>query len=108
MQNEIAMVVGAVTRTVTESQRDGQTVRSVVAERSYDTSIDDLWHTITSAERIRRWFLPISGELKRGGRYQFQGNAGGTITVCDPPHRLEATWEFGPQVTWVRVTLAAE
>ena len=25
-----------------------------------------------------RWFLPISGELRLGGRYQLTGNAGGT------------------------------
>ena len=57
----------------------------VVASRSYDTDIDDLWEAITNAERIPRWFLPITGELRLGGRYQLQGNAGGTITACEPP-----------------------
>jgi len=27
-----------------------------------------------------RWFLPIEGDLKLGGKYQLKGNAGGTIT----------------------------
>ena len=70
----------------------------VIATRNYDTDIDDLWDALTSAERIPRWFLPISGELKPGGRYQFQGNAGGKITRCEPPRLLSVTWEYGAEV----------
>ena len=29
--------------------------------------------------RIPRWFLPITGELRLGGRYQLEGNAGGVV-----------------------------
>ena len=54
----------------------------------YDTTLDDLWDACTNAERIPRWFLPVSGELRDGGRYQLEGNAGGTIERCDPPTRL--------------------
>lgn len=60
---------------------------------------------LTSPERLPRWFLPVSGELRLGGRYQFEGNAGGTITACEPERRIEATWEFGGEVSWVFVTL---
>ena len=31
---------------------------------------------------------PISGDLRLGGRYQLQGNAGGEILVCEPPQHL--------------------
>ena len=34
---------------------------------------------LTDPERIGRWFLPISGDFRLGGRYQFEGNAGGKI-----------------------------
>ena len=30
-------------------------------------------------ERIPRWFLPVSGDLRLGGRYQLEGNAGGEV-----------------------------
>jgi uncharacterized protein YndB with AHSA1/START domain len=104
---DIAGHVGAVTRAVRRGERDGQPTQTVVAERTYDTSIDDLWDAITSAERIPRWFLPISGDLRLGGRYQLEGNAGGEITTCEPPRRLAVTWEYGGNVTWVDVQLSA-
>jgi uncharacterized protein YndB with AHSA1/START domain len=56
-------------------------------------------------ERIPRWFLPVSGELRAGGRYQLEGNAGGTIERCDPPTGFSATWEFGGSVSWIEVRL---
>jgi uncharacterized protein YndB with AHSA1/START domain len=80
----------------------------VIATRRYDTDRDDLWDALTSAERIPRWFLPISGDLRLGGRYQFAGNAGGEITRCEPPRLLSVTWEYGGGVSWLTVTLAED
>jgi uncharacterized protein YndB with AHSA1/START domain len=73
----------------------------------YDTDIDDLWDVVTSPDRISRWFLPVTGELREGGHYQLQGNAGGTITECDEPNSYAATWEFGGMVSWIEVHLTA-
>ncbi len=106
-QIDIAGHVGAITRAVRRGERDGHPTHTVVAERTYDTSIDDLWDAITSAERIPRWLMPVSGELRLGGRYQFEGNAGGEITACEPPRRLAITWEYGGDVSWVDVQLSA-
>lgn len=55
-----------------------------------------------------RWFLPVSGELRPGGRYQLEGNAGGTVERCDPPKGFAATWEYGGEVSWIEVRLAPE
>lgn len=104
---DVARAVGAVTREVKQAEREGRPARVVVASRVYDTDVDDAWDALTSAERIPRWFLPIEGELRLGGRYQFKGNAGGTITACEPPRRLAATWEYGGEVSWVEVRLEA-
>ncbi len=82
--------------------------RTVTISRSYDATIEELWDACTSAERIGRWFLPVTGELRLGGRYQLQGNAGGTIKECDPPRRFAATWEYGEQVSSVELRLAPE
>lgn len=96
----------AVTRAISTVEKDGRPARMLVATRSYNTSIDDLWEALTSAERIPRWFLPISGELRLGGRYQLKGNAGGQISRCEPPHQFELTWEMMGQVSWVTVQLS--
>jgi hypothetical protein len=60
-----------------------------------------------AAARIPRWFLPVSGELRPGGRYQLEGNAGGTIERCDPPSSFTATWEYGGHVSWIELRLTA-
>ncbi len=108
MTLDIARTIGLVTRRVATRDHEGRPARVLHAGRSYDTGIDDLWDALTSAERIPRWFLPISGELKLGGRFQFQGNAGGSITTCEPPRHLAVTWEYGGQVSWVDVTLTPD
>jgi uncharacterized protein YndB with AHSA1/START domain len=69
--------------------------RTVRLQREYDAPIEDVWDAITNPERIGRWFLPISGDYRLGGRYQFEGNAGGTILECERPHRLRVTWVYG-------------
>lgn len=108
MSIDVPSLIGAVNRQVCDVEREGKTARVVVASRIYDTSVEDLWDAITTAERIPRWFLPIEGDLRLGGKYQFKGNAGGTITRCEPPRELAATWEFGGGVSWVEVSLSAD
>jgi uncharacterized protein YndB with AHSA1/START domain len=108
MEIDVARHIGAVSREVRSVARDGRELKAVVAQRSYDTSVADLWDAISNPERIPRWFLPITGELRQGGRYQFEGNAGGEIRECEPPRRLAVTWEFGGGVSWLEVRLAEQ
>lgn len=105
MEVDVGIHIGAVTREVKTVDRDGKSAKVVVASRTYSTTQDDLWDALTSKERIPRWFLPVSGELKLGGRYQFEGNAGGEILECQKPDLLTATWEMMGDVSWVRITL---
>jgi uncharacterized protein YndB with AHSA1/START domain len=69
---------------------------TVVLTRTYDADIDDVWSACTEADRIARWFLPVSGDLHLGGKYQLEGNAGGEILVCEPPRRLVVSWIYDP------------
>jgi uncharacterized protein YndB with AHSA1/START domain len=69
---------------------------TVALRRRCDAEIEDVWDALTSPERLRRWFLPVSGDLRLGGRYQLEGNAGGEILACEPPRRLTVSWLFGP------------
>jgi len=106
MSFDTAAQAAMVVRKVEDVTHEGQPARAVVASRDYATDIDDLWDAITDPDRIPRWFAPVSGELALGGRYQIKGNAGGTITTCEPPRTLAMTWEFGGGMSWVRVELA--
>lgn len=108
MKIDVGRVIGAVTREVGSREHEGRLARVVVVSRAYETTIDDLWDAVTNAERIPRWFTPVSGELRLGGRYQLQGNAGGTVTSCDPPRSFALTWEFGGNVSWVTVRLTEQ
>lgn len=96
---------GLMTREVRTGSRAGAPTRLVVARRTYATYRADLWHALTDADRIPRWFLPVSGDLRVGGRYQFEGNAGGVVERCDEPESFAVTWEMGETVSWVEVRL---
>ena len=95
-------------RATSELDYEGQAARCVTASRSYSTDIDDLWDAVTNAERLSRWFLAISGDLEVGRRYQLQGHAGGAISRCDPPTAFDATWEYGDNISWIRVRFETE
>ena len=98
---------GAIVRNVKSVERDGKPAKAVVATATYDTSLEDLWDAVTTAARIKRWFLPVSGDLKLGGRYQLEGNAGGTISACEAPRFVSTTWEMGGQLSWLEVQLTS-
>ena len=105
---DVVHQIHAVHRTVAVgSSPDGGEVRTVTLRQTYDATVEELWDACTDPERIPRWFLPVTGELRVGGRYQLEGNAGGTVTACDPPRRFEATWEFDAKVTWIAVEVSA-
>jgi uncharacterized protein YndB with AHSA1/START domain len=95
-------------REVRACEHDGQPARALVIERTYPTTAEDLWEAVTSPERLPRWFLPVEGDLRLGGRYQLEGNAGGEVTTCDPPKHLAVTWEFGGATSWVDVHLVED
>jgi uncharacterized protein YndB with AHSA1/START domain len=100
--------INAASRTVGARTLEAGEARVVTISRTYDESIEDVWDALTNTERIPRWFLPITGELRVGGRYQLEGNAGGVVERCEPPHAFDATWEFGGGVSWVEARLAEE
>ncbi|MCK1821590.1 SRPBCC family protein [Streptomyces sp. XM83C] len=83
-------------------------VRAVTLAQSHDLPAEALWDACTDPERIPRWFLPVEGELRQGGKYQLQGNAGGTIEHCAPPESFTATWEYGGDISWIELRLTPE
>lgn len=99
---------GARIREVSGRVRGGKPTRVVRSSRTYPLDEAGLWVIVTNRDSISRWFLPISGDLRLGGRYQLEGNAGGIITRCDAPEALDVTWEFQGNVSWVMVRLSSE
>jgi len=97
--------VSAVRREVGTRTLEAGEARVVTIMRTYDAPVDDVWDACTNIERIPRWFAPVTGDLRVGGRFQVQGNAGGLVERCDPPRSFAATWEFGGQVSGIEVRL---
>ena len=108
MMTDPVTMAGLVTREVRTGSRDGAPTKIAIARRTYPTGQADLWDALTNPERIPRWFLPVSGELKAGGRYQLEGNAGGVVEQCQEPDTFTVTWEFGEMMSWLAVTLTPD
>lgn len=100
--------INAVARTVGKRTIDAGEAHVVTIKQSYDTDQEDLWDAVTNIERIPRWLMPISGDLKIGGNYQLHGNASGTILTCDPPKTFSATWEYGGNTSWIEVSVSSQ
>lgn len=94
--SEIVDELNRLHRQVGARQVEAGEARTVLLRRTYDAELTDVWDAVTSPERIGRWFLPVSGEFKVGGRYQLEGNAGGEILECEEPTRLRVSWLYGP------------
>ncbi|PBC52583.1 ATPase [Rhodococcus sp. ACS1] len=98
--------------------------RTAVLRRRYDAPIDDVWNAITAPDRVDRFFLPLSGDLRAGGSFALQGQASGEILACDAPHLLRLQWTppgdpgysdqvevrltaDGPDATWLELEHAS-
>ena len=105
---DIAGQLNAIHRQVEQQPpADGSGERvSVLLRRSYDAPVGDIWDAVTQPDRIKRWLMPVSGDLRVGGSFQLEGNAGGEILACEPPRLLRAT--FGDPNSIVELRLTAQ
>ncbi|GAB2978536.1 SRPBCC domain-containing protein [Saccharothrix stipae] len=78
----------------------------VLLRRTYDATAADVWDAVTDPDRLKRWFLPVSGDLREGGNFQLEGNAGGDILTCAPPKLLRVT--FGAETSIVELRLTED
>jgi uncharacterized protein YndB with AHSA1/START domain len=101
---DVKQQISTVDRRVGSRELPAGTARVSTISQVYDSDLDDVWDAVTSAERLPRWFMPITGDLRVGGRYQLAGNAGGVIERCAKP-AFAATWEYGDEVSWIEVRL---
>jgi uncharacterized protein YndB with AHSA1/START domain len=105
---DVVHQISAVSRRLGVRELPAGQARVLTVAQTYPAPVEDVWDACTNPERIPRWFLPVSGNLKLGGHYQLEGNAGGSVERCDPPNSFAATWEFGGAVSWIEVRLTPD
>ncbi|HEY0640314.1 MAG TPA: SRPBCC domain-containing protein [Pseudonocardiaceae bacterium] len=105
---DIARQLAAIHREVGTRTLDDDEGVAVVLRRRYTAPPTDVWDAITDPERLRRWFMPISGDLRVGGSFQLEGNAGGDILACEPPTLLRVTFGGPASVVQLRLTSDGE
>jgi uncharacterized protein YndB with AHSA1/START domain len=101
---DIANQLAAIYREVSERPGEGGEDVAVLIRRSYDAEIEDVWDAITDPDRMKRWFLPVSGDLRAGGTFQLEGNASGDILSCEPPRLLRVTFGAPNSIVELRLT----
>ena len=95
--------IDAIHREVARQSVESGEVVAILLRRRYDAPVEDVWDAVANPERLQRWFLPVSGDLREGGDFQLEGNAGGRILRCDAPRLLRVT--FGGETSLVELRL---
>jgi len=89
-------------------RREGAATHVISLSQVFPQALAAVWGAFLSPERLARWFAPVTGDLRQGGRYQVQGNAGGVIEACEPERRIALTWEAMGSTSWVVLDFASE
>jgi uncharacterized protein YndB with AHSA1/START domain len=82
--------------------------RVAVFTRTYETTIEDLWDACTNPERLWRWYVPVTGDLRVGGSFAQVNMGSGTILACDAPHLLKLSLGGGVDEIELRLAPGAE
>ena len=88
---DVVHQISSIDRQVGRRTLEAGEARTITVSRVYDAPPDDLWDACTNPERVSRWFLPISGDLRPGGRYDSratrpaQSSAASRPTACPRP-----------------------
>ena len=93
------------TRVTTTMYHDDSETGAVVVEGVFGTDQADLWHALTSPERLRRWIADVAGDLRVAGSFTARFTSGwegtGQVVACEEPTRLEVTTQSDNQTTTI-------
>lgn len=105
--------MNASTDTLTEPEPElrrrrisGGDARVAVFKRTYDAPIEDVWDACTNPDRLRRWYVPITGDLRVGGTFQQSPMGSGVIIHCDAPYELRLSLGGGVDEIELRLSRA--
>lgn len=101
----IAAQAAQVERGLTVARDGGTQHTTQTISQTYPTTVADLWEACTDPARLQRWFAPVGGDLRLGGRYQIEGNASGEVVACEPPRSFTVSWELGGDSSLLTVGL---
>jgi uncharacterized protein YndB with AHSA1/START domain len=88
---------------------DAGEARTILVRRRYAAPIGDVWRCCTEPRALGRWFMRPEGDLREGGRFSFEGAAGGEVRRCQPPRLLAVSWVYGDRpVDEVELRLSAD
>ena len=82
--------------------------RVAVFRRTYDAPIEDVWDACTDPDRLRRWYVPVTGDLRVGGRFEQAMMGGGEILACDAPRFLRLSLGGGADEIELRLSEAGD
>jgi uncharacterized protein YndB with AHSA1/START domain len=68
--------------------------RSALIRQRYPNPVADVWAACTDPNRINRWFIEPTGDLREGGTFALKGNASGDIVRCQAPTLLALSWVY--------------
>lgn len=66
----------------------GEMARVAVMRRHYDAAVEDVWDACTDPERLARWYVPVTGDLRVGGSFEQVNMGSGVVVRCEPPRHL--------------------
>ncbi len=67
--------------------------RVAVLIRTYAAPVDDVWDACTNPDRLARWYVPVTGDLRLGGTVHQAGMGSGTVSRCEPPGLLVLSFD---------------
>jgi uncharacterized protein YndB with AHSA1/START domain len=80
--------------------------RVAVFRRTFAAPVEDVWDACTNPERLRRWYYPVRGDMRVGGRFEQGSMSAGTIERCEPPRLLVVSLGGGADELELRLSEA--
>lgn len=86
---------------------------TVRMEDLYDTSVKDVWSAVTEPDRLSRWIVEVTGDLRPGRQFHARFTSGsegpGRVDECVPHSRVLVTMNpGGDDETVIEATLTEE
>ena len=79
-------------RQFSRGTRASEAMHVITLSRIFPQGQEAVWAAFVQAKRLGRWFLPVTGCLRQGGQFKFEGNAGGEVLACDRPNHIAVNW----------------